>query len=141
MAVVGVILVALLFWAFGRSLIQCYRSGNPVPALLWLAGIGYLGGWYGWYLPWRARRSFREQKAAGSEFSVETSPEGITFASSYGSGTIPWDHILRWREGGRVFLLYISSTLFQVIPKRLFAGAEQEAEFRDLLRERVGPPK
>jgi hypothetical protein len=45
----------------------------------------------------------------------------------------PWADYRKWTENGELFLLYQSDRLFQMMPKRAFASAEDMRELRDFL--------
>lgn len=139
MGIAGGVLV-LLFAVVAIEALVDWRAGDGTltEPLIFAGLFAYFVLYFAVYLPWWARRAFRTLKSAGTPFKGETSEEGITISSQYGGGITPWDHVIRWREGRKVFLLYVSTSLFYVLPKRLFASAADEAEFRDTLRRKTG---
>ncbi len=46
--------------------------------------------------------------------------------------------VLTW-ENRQFYLLFYGERLFTVIPKRVFADAAQEAQFRELLQRKISP--
>lgn len=50
----------------------------------------------------------------------------------------PWSDYLRWKEGGKCFLLYMSDNLFQIVPKRFFHSDSDIDTFREMLTMRIG---
>ena len=90
-------------------------------------------------IPWMARRLYSEQKSLRVASELEWNRHGLTHRSPAASGTLAWEDYLKWKEDDRLFLLYQSSHLFQIIPKRVFASPAEEQDFRRYLP-RVGAP-
>src|SRR5262249_15016095 len=100
--------------------------------------LGYLGIYFGFWYPLKARRIYRQYKAVGLPFTAEITDQGIQIDSELGSGLLPWSHIRKWREGSSVFLLYPADALYHILPKDVFSQ-ESMREFRNTLNERLGP--
>jgi hypothetical protein len=84
-----------------------------------------------------ASRVFREQSRQQVEQTTEFSESGIRTQSADGTeSAIGWSQVLKWSEGERVFLLYLTPRLFVVFPKRVMG--ERVEELRELLKEKVG---
>jgi hypothetical protein len=88
-------------------------------------------------LPRRTRRLFRQQKALQRPYEMVWDADEIRRTSETGNTRIPWSDILKWREGNRMFLLYLSDVTFYIIPKRAFANETAIDEFRKLLRDKI----
>ncbi|MFV0275737.1 MAG: YcxB family protein, partial [Parahaliea sp.] len=69
-------------------------------------------------IPWHARRQFRQNRALRSESSALFSKEGAVFTSVTGEGRLPWADIHQWRYGRGIYLLYITSHMFYIVPGR-----------------------
>ncbi len=99
------------------------------PAIL--AG-GVLGGAVGslvcyglsrtFYLPWKARRMFAQQKSLHDGYELTWDEDGLSIRGRRGQGATPWSEYLRKKENERLVLLYQSDVLFQMLPKRAFGG-------------------
>jgi hypothetical protein len=113
------------------------EGGTPVPVLVMLGLGGYLAGYFLWYLPWRARRLYAQQKALLAPFRMRVTEEGVFAESEHGQALLPWGHVRKWKENRRLFLLYHSDVLFQAIPKRYLKSEAEAEELRGLLRSHV----
>jgi hypothetical protein len=82
--------------------------------------------------PIGARRQYAQQKSLQGEIAIGWSEEGMHFDTEYGAFSMPWNHFHRWVEDKRTFLLFESSRLYRVIPKRVLSE-DQQASLRQLL--------
>ena len=89
-------------------------------------------------LPRRTRRIVQQQKNLHRPFDLWWDADTIFTKSANGDARIPWSDYLKWRENGRLFLLYRSDVLFQMFPKRAFPAAQID-EFRALARAKIAP--
>jgi len=120
--------------------------------LLWWQGIrsvagGIVGGLIGGiiagsitryvYVPWKARRVFRQQKSFQREFTLSWDADGVHSKDANGEYSSGWSDFIRWRENERLFLLYLSDIQFYMIPKRAFSGEMEFKDFRAHLVRRV----
>ncbi len=106
---------------------------STFPLLLSLISI-FL--WYVVYLPYKADKVYHEQKALQEPYSLEVVEDGLEYASAVASSHLTWDYFPKWKESDRVFLLYHSDDLFQVIPKSSFKDQDMKA-FKDTLTANV----
>jgi hypothetical protein len=65
------------------------------------------------------------------------SPDGIEAKAPTSSGQTSWVNVREACETKHNFVIFISHNLMYIIPKRCFEGPEQEAGFRELLREQL----
>jgi hypothetical protein len=79
---------------------------------------------------------FKIIPAFGQAITVVPGPDGLYSTGEMGQGTLKWSAFIRFQETRNLFMLYMSQSAFQVIPKRAFAGPELE-KFRDLLKRRL----
>ena len=92
---------------------------------------GAVGGLIGYdairrlWLPRSARRLFSQQKNLQRPIGFTWDRQGLGWISENGSGRIPWDDFIKWRQNERVVLLYHSDLLFQMLPKRAFTEEGQ----------------
>ena len=139
LAMLGLALAALWLWFFGRRII----SGSNLAGLLGGCIGGVLGGVLATlgvrflYVPWKARRVFRQQRSLQLPFELSWSEEGFVSRNEQGSYKTLWSDLVRWKENEQLFLLYISDAMFHILPKRAFPDAEAVSSFRELLRARI----
>ena len=79
-----------------------------------------------------ARKAFSKQCDMQKEIVAEFSDSGTHISSGDSSSTISWADYVRYAESEHQFILFRSTQLFNVIPKRAFSSDEVE-EFRTLL--------
>lgn len=84
-------------------------------------------------LPRRARKLFAQQKNLQRPLRFGWDEQGLAWVNESGSGKTAWSDYLKWRENDRVFLLYLSDAMFQMLPKRAFADSERLHSFMDSL--------
>lgn len=92
------------------------------------------------YLPRRVRRVYSQQRSLQLPFEGVCTESGIESTNANTTSRLPWSHLIRWKEGPTLFVVYQSDLMFNIVPKRCFAQPEQVDEFRALLTERLGPP-
>ncbi len=92
------------------------------------------------YLPQRVRRVYSQQRNLQLAFESACTDTGIESTTANSTTRLPWNHLVRWREGATEFVLYQSDLMFNIVPKRCFAQPEEVDGFRGLLTERLGPP-
>ena len=84
------------------------------------------------YLPYKTRKVFREQKNLHYPMTVSWSETGFKVENQQGNATMPWTDFFKWSEDGRILLLYHSSRLFRMLPKRALTEA-QLADMRQFI--------
>jgi asparagine N-glycosylation enzyme membrane subunit Stt3 len=118
-------------------------------------GLGFLGfvvvGWSIWfvlvllsncfYLPWRCRKTFAQQKTLHQVTDKVIDEEGLSIVSGYGSARIPWGDFYKWKSNGRLILLYQSNRIFNMIPRRWMASDADYEAFKALLSRAIGPER
>ena len=85
------------------------------------------------------RRMFREQRNVRHTYMLSWSDRSYVLRGPTGHLDIPWSDYGRWREDKRVLLLYHSSKLYQIVPKRLLTPGAEEVIRRHLLH--AGVPR
>lgn len=75
-------------------------------------------------LPWRARRTFAEQKSLQGEVTVEWSDTGISMKSRYDRLRFAWADFTAIVEGPDTILLRETDTLFTFLPKRALSDEQ-----------------
>lgn len=109
--------------------------GSVAPGLALSAGFVILI-WAGPSLS--GRRQFRNTPAAHSPMTIDTSDSGLEIHSVHADSKVAWSAYMAWGEHKTVFVSLPQPRIFVPIPKRAFT-AEQQSEFRELLRRNVRP--
>ena len=132
-AIVGIVLLVAASWGLWYSF--------SVPKLrdkgwLLVGSLGFIAALAVW-TRYRAVRTYGQLRAFHRELRLEPTDAGIFSESETGHGTTPWSDFLKWKEGGSLFLLYISDDIFQIVPKRFFSSEADISEFRGMLAAKV----
>ncbi len=77
------------------------------------------------------RHVWRSMPYAARPGAVECTDEGVTLSDTVGTSTVAWRAIRGLDETAHVFRLYLSRSLFVVIPKRALGGPAGERAFRE----------
>lgn len=102
---------------------------------------GAIGGLIGYFavlcllIPFKAKRQYKENRALRHEISMTLSDQGVNFKSESGESKLQWNDIHKWKEGKGIYLLYITSNMFHMVPSRALSN---ENELSKLLSENVG---
>jgi hypothetical protein len=98
---------------------------------VWLAIL--VGG------PWlSARRQFRNTPSAQNPMTIDASDSGLEIHSVHSDSKVAWSAYMAWGEDKAVFVILPQPRIYVPIPKRAFT-AEQQNEFRELLRRNIKP--
>ena len=133
--------VLLLFVLFTLAVSVHVAIGHPeeIWTPVWISAmLAYLWLVFGFWMPRRCRKTFRQQKAMQVPHLYELTDELFVNKAEYGETTLTWDYFRKWKEGKEVFTVYQSDRIMQIIPKRAFASPEEMAEFRELLTKKIG---
>jgi hypothetical protein len=95
-----------------------------------------LAGAYLYIYYFAHRRAYRENAGLFSDVAVDVGDEGVHVVTAHSESTVPWSRYQRWVESDKVFLLYVGERTFNIIPKRILSGEQQE-ELRKLLTKKV----
>jgi len=136
-AYLGLAIVIGCLWA-----LWSFFLGPPSPQAGWagwllLAAVVYILLMFFVYLPYRARRTYRQRKGIQRQLALSISDRGIYAENENGSATTPWGDFIKWKEGKSLFLLYLSDSSFLVVPKRFFSPETDTELFRKVLKDKV----
>jgi hypothetical protein len=139
--VVGIVMVLamgiLAFFARNGAVFSLgFLEDASVGWSIWFVLILMLRGFY---LPWRCRRTFSQQKTLQQVVDKVIDEDGLSVTSVYGSGRIPWGDYYKWKSNERLILLYQSSRIFNMIPRRWMANDADYEAFKVLLTRAIGP--
>lgn len=76
------------------------------------------------YMPFMARRAYREQAALHRPVEILATPDSLTVAQPDLFVRMRWSELLRWCEDGRALILFYNRVSFYILPKRDFDEAE-----------------
>ena len=82
---------------------------------------------------WMARRSWRTHKLAQEPMRGAMGSEEFVVESEHGSSRIPWDRLHQWRASDSILLVYQSSNIFLLLPRRFFVSDEAWRSASDLV--------
>jgi len=89
------------------------------------------------YLYYFAHRlAYRKNAGLFSDIAVDVSSDGIHIITPHSESTVPWSRYQQWVESKDVFLLYVGTRTFNIIPKRVLT-VEQQDSLRTLLKRNV----
>lgn len=125
------IIGAIIFLLFIATIIY-------TPSIYSLGVLAYLLGYFFIFIPWNARKIFRQYKAVSAPFSLEAQEEGLFFKRINAEALVPWDEILKWKRSETMLLLYPASNLYYVVAHTFFDNQSDFLEFQEELKKRVG---
>jgi len=102
---------------------------------------GAIGGFIGYFavlyllIPFNAKRQYKQHRALRDEIHMTLSEQGIDFKSEFGESRLQWSDIHKWKNGKGMYLLYITSNMFHMVPSRALSA---ENELSELLNQNVG---
>jgi YcxB-like protein len=87
------------------------------------------------------RKYFRGDPKLGDEYRLTFSKDGIWLQTSQIDSKLAWSLYTRVLENSSLYVIVYGkdARMMTVVPKRVFRSAEQELEFRNLLRQHVDP--
>jgi hypothetical protein len=85
------------------------------------------------WVPFNWRRCYAKDRRLQHEFTANISEDGVHLQSSDFDANLKWSLYLRFLESDRVFLLYQTNRMFNLLPKAAFGPGEID-EFRELAR-------
>lgn len=136
-AVVGSILLVLAFAASVAGFVKTSAQDEWWSKWVGPGLLTYLALLFFMWMPYRARRHFRQRKDLQRECSFIPSDEGLEYTGPDGHSKKPWSDYLKWKEGRTHFLLYLADSYYQMVPKRFFTEPQQVDIFRSLLESKV----
>lgn len=139
-AVVGIVLLVVFAAAIGLMLWRLASGQGQWFDFALAAAVVWLVAWYWVFLPRQVRKLYSQQRSLQEPFEAIFDDAGMRTRSERGDGTLLWADAHKWRESKHLFLIYQSDALFHLLPKRCFGSEAEQAQLRDLLLSRVGPP-
>ncbi len=103
-----------------------------------------VGGVLGYFLvlfgliPFNAKKQYKQNRALRNKITMEMTDQGVNFKSESGESKLKWNDIHKWKFSSGVYLLYITSNMFHMIPSRVLQNKET---FEAFLNNNVGEKK
>lgn len=126
LAVIGLMLV--LVGAFTEY--KAIGFGGAVGGVIGCFSIHLL------FIPFNAKKQYSQNRALRFEITMSLLEQGINFKGDSGESNLLWSDIHKWKYGKGIYLLYITSNMFHMVPSRALSN---ENEFSRLLGENIGP--
>lgn len=131
----------IILWILGITGVALAVAGtvSEYRIVLWGALICGIIGYFSTLfisIPRNAKNQFKQNRALRNEISMEVSAQGINFKSASGESKLIWSDIHKWKQGNGLYLLYITNTMFHMVPAR--ALENHELLLRTLV-EKIGP--
>jgi hypothetical protein len=133
---VGIVLVVLAVVAMFVNFRVAPEDARWVAWFLPLTFL-YIVLAYGFGIPYKARRAYKQRKDLQRPISFTATESGLSFATEGSSGVKPWADFHKWKEGKSTLLLYLSDNLYQAVPKRFFASERELDAFREVVSQRI----
>lgn len=106
-------------------------SGTALPLVLCLIYLLAL-----WVVPQYSRKkTFEKDQRLQQEITAQISEDGIHFVTPNSDARTNWGLFVRYLESDRIFVLYQSNQIMNVLPKRFFGPYEVE-QFHQLLQQK-----
>ena len=92
---------------------------------------GAVGGFIGYFavlyllIPFNAKRQYKQHRALKNEIHMALSEQGINFKSESGESKLQWSDIHKWKNGKGIYLLYITSNMFHMVPSRALSSENE----------------
>jgi hypothetical protein len=87
-----------------------------LPTLLLIILVPF---YYYIYIPRKRKQVFSQDKQIKLPFTMEFTTEGINFTNSISMAKYPWNTFNKWKENGKILILYTSDVQAIFLPKRL----------------------
>jgi hypothetical protein len=132
---------AIAMLGLGAALLAA--GGGTGKTVLLLVGAAELFCWLVLVVA-MPRLGSRRMTEGSSEQRLSFCDEGVTAANASGEGSFDWRHWSRWSSAGDLYVLWGArrkQRAFTFIPRRAFADAAAESEFRELLDRHIGSPR
>jgi hypothetical protein len=122
--------------ALGMAALFTYGAGMRTEAIALFSGALAIPIVLWGYLAWLSRSP--SSHSLYTPVRYELTVEAITYSSAEGDGRIDWDSVTRWREAAEHLLVYVTSSIYLVLPIDDL-GEDTLREVEAMLADKVGP--
>jgi len=99
--------------------------------------LGYLTV-YLWIIPYQAKKQYRELKSIQSEIQIKIDNNGFKIESTTGKSELDWGHFKKWAYNKNIIIMYITSRMFYILPRRAIDNEEQLNNILTILNNNIG---
>ena len=136
--------ILLILLGILSILLLSQKIGVLVSFLLgcfWLFMGVFVNPYLNLYQRYFVSRTWKSYQALKEAMNVDITQEGLNIKGESFECTSKWKIYTKFMETPKLFMLYQSKNLFNLIPKRAFNSDEEIEEFRELLRTKIGTPR
>ncbi len=139
LAIAAWIVIGLFLLGTGFGIYEWITTGHAQSGLFWTLGLStYFALLFFVFVPWQAKRIFRQQKDLQRPSTIEFTDEGVRGESENGKGEIKWSDFHKWKANRSLILLFYSDALCNIVPTRSFADAAQRTVVLALIESKLG---
>jgi hypothetical protein len=128
------IIVIIVYGIAAKDVLWDRNDAFLFPFWLLTAGLGYFIVFFGWFIPFKTKKVYRQHTALQKPFTIEITEEWFRAHSEEGENRTQWSELHKWKEGKRLFLVYRADNVFHMIPKRLLKKPDEVNFFRAVLQ-------
>jgi hypothetical protein len=106
--------------------------------------LGFIGEVVGYFsvlfflIPAKAKKQYKLNRVLRNNIKLSILDDGFKFKNEIGESKLHWADIQKWKYSGEIYLLYISSNMFHIVPSKAFPS---DCDLSKILSEHVGPKK
>lgn len=135
------VLLGIFVVVVAMRLIDPGEHGRTAVVVWVVAIVAYFALIYLVIVPLRVRRNFQQQKAMHFPISVEFADETFSAEAHNGNLRMKWEDFYKWKYDGKLILLYHTSRLYNLIPRRAFSSPGDYTIALAFLEQKLGRPR
>ena len=130
--------VSLVLLGALLAAIAIFTSYKFFPLLIISGGaVGYTAAYF-FGIPFQAKKQYKELKSIQSEMQIVIENEGIKLESITGNSNLDWSHFKKWAYNENIIIMYITSRMFYILPRRVLENEEQFKNIVEILSNNIG---
>lgn len=134
MAIYGILIVSAVY--------SLFTQGEWMDGATFPLGLGiYVALLFYVFMPWNARRVFKQQKTLHDPFTMELTEEGLFVDSTRGTLRMAWKDFHKWKINQKLILIYHSERMYNLIPARAFTNDAERQTVLTLIESHLGKPR
>ena len=135
---IGIIILLMFIIGFIFTIYDSWIEKNIDKKLLIFFGCTiYLVLFFFVYFPYKFKKYYKQQKLIKEPMEIDIQDLGIKLSSPSVNANLTWDNFIKWKEGKKLFILYQTDTLMNILPKRNFDTENDIIKFRQLLNANI----
>jgi hypothetical protein len=132
------IIVITVYGIAAKDVLWDRNNALLLPFWLLTLGFGYFVIFFGWFIPFKTKRVYRQHTSLQKPFTLEITEEWFRAHSEEGETHTQWSELHKWKEGKKIFLIYRADNMFHMIPKRLLNEPVEMNFLRTVLQQSMG---